>query len=105
MQLNPNKLHDLELSFSKSTKFSLGQENYETVLRPEKEELQLLISSKQGGFHLTSTTISGHMAIVDDVGLPDQDENQPIPTKRIPELPQNLKRRHPIYGHGIDLGS
>ena len=90
----------MELSISKSTKFKIGKEEYETVVSKKKDTSMFVLPNKKGVIKMAAKETVGTISIVKEVKTPKENQNTLLQTKKITEMPQGLKRRHPIYGNG-----
>jgi len=97
--MDARKLQDLELSLSKSIKFKADNAAYQTILHQNPVQMDFILPDRANNFKFVSREVVGNISIINDaIPISTQKESANLCTKIPIELPQGLKRRHPIYG-------
>lgn len=86
---------------SKSTKFKIEKEKYEAIVHQKNDVNTFLLPDKNGTMKLTARETVGTISVVKNLNLKTKsNQTTNFHYKKIVDLPQGLKRRHPIYGKG-----
>ncbi|KAI9563335.1 hypothetical protein GHT06_010796 [Daphnia sinensis] len=101
--LDAEKLCNLELSLSKSTKFKIEKEKCESIVQQKSDINTFILPDKNGTMKFVARKTIGTISIVKNVSLKTRNvQTTDFQTKKIIDLPQGLKRRHPIYGKDLE---
>ncbi len=65
-----------------------------------KDTAEFILPNSKGVIKMASRETVGTISIVKEVKVPKENQTTLLQTKKITEMPQGLKRRHPIYGNG-----
>lgn len=94
-------LKNLKLSLSKTNRFKIKEEEYESIVQESVDKLLFLVPDSDGIMNITEREIAGSISIVKDNSVPKVNKESFTKAKKITKTPIGLKRRHPIYGKGI----
>ncbi|KAK4025801.1 uncharacterized protein LOC116926581 [Daphnia magna] len=101
--LDAEKLCNLELSLSKSTKFKIEKEKCEAIVQQKSDINTFVLPDKNGKIKFVARETVGTISVVKNVSLKTKNiQTTDFQTKKIIDLPQGLKRRHPIYGKDLE---
>ncbi|XP_057367890.1 uncharacterized protein LOC130688892 [Daphnia carinata] len=101
--LDSEKLCNLELSLAKSTKFKIEKDKCESIVQQKSDINTFVLPDKNGTMKFVARETVGTISIVKNVSLKTRNmQTRDFQTKKIIDLPQGLKRRHPIYGKDLE---
>ena len=101
--MDPKKLEGLKLSPSKPGGFKIEGTAYKTVVQPNKSESVFLLPNTSNELKVKSRgTLASQISFVQEVAPSENQFTASLGNKHSTELPKDLKRRHPVYGKGIE---